>query len=68
MKEKCTICKFSIKEKDKIFCRLNPPYVIPIQRLNQISNQIEMGHMSIYPQVVSDNWCGRYVRKLEGVK
>lgn len=69
-KEECSNCKFGMGIKSKIICRFNPPYVIPMQGINPITQQLEMGHMSVYPEVLRDNWCGRYksTLTLEGGK
>ena len=57
---RCGKCQFSVLEKDGMYCWFDPPSVFPSQRQNMITKTLEMGWMTVAPQVHADRWCGRY--------
>lgn len=44
-------------------CRYGPPAALPMQRVNDVTKQIEIGTMSAFPPVAGDLFCGKFKNK-----
>lgn len=52
------------KPKDyPLECWRYPPTVLPLQRPNPVTQQMEIGTMSAYPPVQAENHCGEHKEK-----
>ena len=41
-------------------CRYDPPAVLPMQRVNEVTGKMEVGTMAAFPTVSGDLFCGKF--------
>lgn len=63
----CKNCKFAGDEKaDEIVCVRFPPSVFPMQRMNPLTRQPDLGFISIFPNCPAESTaCGEWIQRTD---
>lgn len=56
----CGTCSFHEKIGNQLQCHANPPSVTPILIADQTGRPTVAGHVTSWPIVTSDSWCGAW--------